>query len=265
MLARRLLLLVGVLIGVGGLYLREIETDASLIQAIGGSGLPTIWQSFSGGERIGVVIGVGLLVAVAYRPRLRRVWDRLAVIAGGLLAGAAVVILLFAYRDAQRAASSLGELLDLAVFSDLIPESPGARAGWGFFVSIAGFVIVGVASVWDLFAPRPPDRPVPKRPTGKAGGARGKGPAPKASGAPPGRPRPRPQGVGTGSAPRQTPPATSARGTPPGRGRSNREPPPGRGTGPQQRQARPAGPADAPPRSVEEADDPAVEGGDPDQ
>ncbi len=252
MLARRLLLLVGVLIGVGGLYLREIETDASLVEAVGGTGLPTIWQSFSGGERVGVVVGACLLVAVAYRPRLRRVWDRMAAIAGGLLAGAAVVMLLFAYRDAQGEASSLGELLDLAVFSDLIPESPGASAGWGFFVSIGGFLVVGAASVWDLFARRPPDKPVPKR-TPRPAGKRKAPPARKRSAASAaGRP---PTRAATAANPSpHMKPATSTRGAAqPGRKQPQRR----QAAPPQQR------PTEGPP-SVEEADGPAVEGSDPD-
>jgi hypothetical protein len=263
MLARRLLLLVGVLIGVGGLYLREIETDASLVEAVGGTGLPTIWQSFSGGERVGVVVGACLLVAVAYRPRLRRVWDRAAAIAGGLLAGAAMVMLLFAYRDAQGDASNLGELLDLAVFSDLIPESPGASAGWGFFVSIGGFLVVGAASVWDLFARRPPDKPVPKRtprPAGKrkgqpAGKRKGqparKRPPASAAGRPPAR-----AATAANPSPRMKP-ATSTRGA----AQSGHKPPQRREAAPPQQRPRPA---EGPPRSVEEADGPAVEGGDPD-
>lgn len=259
MLARRLLLLCGVLIGVGGLYLREIETDASLVRVIGGSGLPSIWQSFSTVERFGIVIGVGLLVGLAYRPRLPPMWDRVAAVAGGLLAGAAMVMLLFAYRDARGAAADLRELLDLAVFSDLISESPGAAAGWGFLVSFGGLGVVGAASLWDLFGPHPALRTRPAARTPGPGARPAKRPPAKA---------PQVAGQSKGGSTRQPPRASAPARTGPRRpaaGGAASGRPAGSSGPPQPRGgASKPGPPPSKPPSVGEANDPPAEGVDPD-
>jgi hypothetical protein len=281
MLVRRLLVLIGVLVGVAGLYLREIETDSSLVEAIGGTGLPTIWQSFSSFERIAVVVGVGLLVVIAYRWKLGAVPDRIVAVIGGLLAGAAMVMLFFAFRDARGDATDLRELLDLAVFSDLIPESPGARAGSGFLISIAGFGVVGVASLWDLFA----RRVVPATPARPAGS--GPAPRPRTAAAPAAgrtrvaqqtrtrastrQPTPQPgrrrkKSARTSAAQPQPGPLRKRRrgGKPPPAQRSGTAPPPGgRPIPPQQRTTPNVPPAERP--SVDEPDGAPVEGSDSDE
>ena len=154
----RLLALVGVVIGVIGLFLKSLVTDGEALLAPLSAqvetfpdGIPTIWGGLDTWAQIVLVILIIVVVVLAFRPVISEAYDTTA---AGITALIGVVLLVYAvvkYLDAGDKADTLAAGFAQAAAGGV--EGVQAFAvdpGIGFFVLILGTVVVAGAGVLSL-------------------------------------------------------------------------------------------------------------------
>jgi hypothetical protein len=134
----RLVVLAGLLVAAGGLYLGYLQVDGAAFEALAGRDTPTIWAEFGTPERIVAVGVVAALVALAFRPHAGS-WD----LWGG--AGAQVLALALVAGAVVIRATAVS---DAAAVAELLPAAPGI----GFLVVLTGAAVTLGGAGWDLFA-----------------------------------------------------------------------------------------------------------------
>ena len=145
----RLIALVGVVIGVVGLFMKSLTTDGEALlpdlNAASDSfpdGIPTIWGGLDAWAQVVLVILILVVVFLCVRPDMVKGMDRsssmiVAVIGVALLAYAVVK-----YLDAGDKADALAGAFGQAAEAGLIPTAFEVSTGIGFFVLIVGTVLV---------------------------------------------------------------------------------------------------------------------------
>ena len=92
----RLVVLAGLLVAAGGLYLRYLRVDGEAFAGLAGREAPTIWAEFGTPERIAAVAAVAVLVALAFRPHTGS-WD----LWGGFPANLGAIQILKEYMSSE--------------------------------------------------------------------------------------------------------------------------------------------------------------------
>jgi hypothetical protein len=140
----RLAVLVGTLAATGALYLNHLDVDGAAFRVLTGGSVPSIWQELGKwGRPVAALLAAGL-VAVAFRPGAGALdWWGSAV--GVLLAGGAVaggwLVRQAAAADAAVVSAALGEAA---------AGGPGASAGAGFWLLLAGTAVAAAGVLWDV-------------------------------------------------------------------------------------------------------------------
>jgi len=137
-------MLLGGLVAAAAPHLGHVAIDPEDFTALTGGSAPTIWQELGGGARGGVVAAAVILLALCFRPS-GRLWDRVGAGAGVALGGAMIAGAMLARRAAAADAGVLRAALEAPGGS-----GGGAGPGGGFWVLLAGAVLVAGAAVWDL-------------------------------------------------------------------------------------------------------------------
>jgi Ca2+/Na+ antiporter len=155
----RILALVGVVLGIIGLFMKSLTTEAeellpTLSQADQAfpDGIPTIWGGLETWAQVVAVIAIIVVVVLAVRPPTRQPEDRIsslatAVIGVGLLAYAIVKLL-----DASDKADTLEAGLAAAAQAGAIPTAFAVDVGIGFYVLILGTALVAIGGVLGLIS-----------------------------------------------------------------------------------------------------------------
>lgn len=153
----RLIALVGVIVGVIGLFLKSLVTDGEeLLPALSASsdafpdGIPTIWGGLDTWAQWALVILIIVVVVLALRPVLTDTYDTTA---AGITSVIGVVLLVYAivkYVDASDKADNLAAGFAQAAAGGAIPSAFSVDPGIGFFILMLGTVLVIAAGVLSM-------------------------------------------------------------------------------------------------------------------
>lgn len=152
----RILALVGVVLGIGGLVMKgatsdaeELLPDLSQVAPVP-DGISTIWGGLETWAQVVVVIAIIVVIVLAVRPPIKQPEDRIsslgtAVIGVGLLAYA-IVKLMEASDDVDALEAGLAALAEAGA----IPVAFTVDVGVGFYVLILGTALVAIGGVLGL-------------------------------------------------------------------------------------------------------------------
>lgn len=153
----RLVALVGVLIGIVGLFLKSLVTEGEeLLPTLSAQsdafpdGIPTIWGGLDVWAQWLVVVLIVIVVVLALRPPRGEPYDTTA---AGITAVAGVAMLAYAivkYVDATDKADNLAAGFQQAAGGGAIPQAFTVEPGIGFFILILGTALVGMGGIFSL-------------------------------------------------------------------------------------------------------------------
>lgn len=151
----RLLAIVGVVVGIVGLFLTSLNTDGEdLLPALNQAnpdfpdGIPTIWGGLDAWAQVALVVLILVVLALALRPVIQEVMHR--------TSGVIVIVIglaLFAYAivkwlDASDKADSLQEAFAAAAGAGAIPAAfEVSTAPLGYLLLLGGTAVVALAGV----------------------------------------------------------------------------------------------------------------------
>ena len=145
----RIVALVGVVLGIVGLFMKSLTTEgegllAQLAQADPSfpSGIPTIWGGLDTWAQVVVVIAILIVVVLAFRPPIAAPFDRMGAAVVSLIGLALTIYAVIKWLDAGDRADALAAGFGQAQSAGAIPEAFSVSTGIGFIVLIVGTLLV---------------------------------------------------------------------------------------------------------------------------
>jgi len=156
----RIVALVGVVLGVIGLFMKALTTEGEglLVQLSQADpnfpgGIPTIWGGLATWAQVVAVIAIVVVVALVARPPITAPFDRIGAIVVSLIGVSLTAYAVVKWMDAGDRAEQLEAGFAQAAAATAIPEAFTVSTGIGFIVLMVGTVLVLVGGVLALARP----------------------------------------------------------------------------------------------------------------
>lgn len=142
----------GVIVGIIGLIMRGLSSDApaEIFTAMNAANpavpasIPTIWTGLSSTAQIIVVVLIALVAFLAFQGAREAAMSKMGSIITMLVGLGLGIYAIIKYIDTRETASTLEGAFGQAAAGDLIPAAFTVAAGVGFFIVIAGAILVEV-------------------------------------------------------------------------------------------------------------------------
>ena len=145
----RIVAALGVVIGVIGLFMKSLTTDGEgllgdLAQANPAfpDGIPTIWGGLDTWAQVVVVIAIVVVVALVLRPPTAAPFDRMGAMVVAVIGLGLTIYAIVKFMEAGDSADTLQAGFAEAAAGGALPEAFSVSTGVGFFVLMAGTVLV---------------------------------------------------------------------------------------------------------------------------
>ncbi len=156
----RIVALVGVVLGVIGLFMKALTTEGEglLVQLAQADpnfpgGIPTIWGGLATWAQVVAVIAIVIVVALAVRPPTAAPFDRTSAIVVSLIGVSLTAYAVVKWMDAGDRADALQAGFAQAASLGAVPEAFTVSTGIGFIVLMAGTVLVLIGGLLALRRP----------------------------------------------------------------------------------------------------------------
>ncbi len=157
---QRAMALLGATVGVIGLFVKAVSSDAEglmpgLAQAVPDfpDGLPTIWGGLDTWAQVVLVVLIAVVVVIALRPPRKDPLDRNSGIALTVIGAALFVYAIVKWLDASDAASNLTDSFAQLAEAGVVPAAFTASANpIGFVLLLAGTLVVAATGIQAMMA-----------------------------------------------------------------------------------------------------------------
>jgi hypothetical protein len=145
----RIVAIIGVLIGIVGLFMKSLTTEGEglLLQLAQANpafpdGIPTIWGGLDTWAQVVVVIAIVVVLVLALRPPLPAPFDRTGAAVVSVIGLGLTIYAIVKFMEAGDSADTLQAGFAEAAAGGALPEAFTVSTGIGFFVLMAGTVLV---------------------------------------------------------------------------------------------------------------------------